>query len=299
MHVFITGGTGFIGRHLCQLLHAQNHTLTVLSRKEDAQVQKICGAVGIIHSLDELTPRHCFDAVVNLAGEPIFGPPWTKQRKQVLWDSRVTLTERLVDWIDRAEVKPKVLVSGSAVGYYGDQGDKILDETSPPLEKGFGQRLCAAWEAAAGRAENFGVRVCRLRTGLVLGKGGGLLARMLPIFKLGLGGRLGSGSQWMSWIHIDDHVRISEFLLGNSELSGPFNACAAQPVTNAEFTVTLARLLKRPACLPVPALAIKLALGEMGELMLSSQRAVPKRLEEAGFAFKFSTLEAALKEVLA
>lgn len=299
MHIFITGGTGFIGRHLCQLLHAKNHTLTVLSRRSDAQVLEICGQVKVVHSLDELTPKHCFDAIVNLAGEPIFGPRWTKKRKQVLWDSRVTLTERLVDWIGRAEVKSRVLVSGSAVGYYGDQGDKILDETSPPVEKGFGQRLCAAWEAAASRAENFGVRVCRLRTGLVLGKGGGLLARMLPAFKLGLGGRLGSGSQWMSWIHIDDHVRVTEFLLGNNALSGPFNACAPQPVTNADFTMTLARLLKRPACLPVPALALKLALGEMGELMLESQRVLPKRLEEAGFEFKFPTLEAALKEALA
>ncbi|MCX8048470.1 MAG: TIGR01777 family oxidoreductase [Methylohalobius sp.] len=298
MHVLITGGTGFIGRRLCQLLLAKNHTLTVFSRKEDAKVREICGEVGIIHSLDALTPQHGFDAVVNLAGEPIFGPPWTEKRKQVLWDSRVTLTEHLVAWIDRAEVKPQVLISGSAVGYYGDQGDKILDEDSPPVEKGFGQRLCAAWEAAAEQAERLGVRVCLVRTGLVLGPGGGILARMLPAFRLGLGGRLSSGKQWMSWIHIDDHVRIIEYLLGSSALSGPFNACAPQPVTNAEFTQTLARLLKRPALLPAPAFALKLALGEMGELMLSSQRVLPKRLQEAGFAFQLSTLEAALKAAL-
>nr|BAL55705.1 nucleoside-diphosphate sugar epimerase [uncultured Gammaproteobacteria bacterium] len=299
MHVFITGGTGFIGRALCQSLLAQGHTLTVLSRRPDAQVQAICGQVGVVRALADLTPTHRFDAVVNLAGEPIFGPPWTEKRKTILWDSRVTLTERLVAWIAQAETKPKVLVSGSAVGYYGDQGDQILDEASPPVEKGFGQRLCAAWEAAASAAEEHGVRVCRLRTGLVLGRDGGLLARMLPIFKLGLGGRLGRGRQWMSWIHLSDHVRITQTLLGDDRLSGPFNACAPEPVTNAEFTQVLARLIKRPACLPVPALAIRLALGEMGELLLSSQRVYPKRLQEAGFAFQFPTLEAALKEVLA
>jgi uncharacterized protein (TIGR01777 family) len=299
MHVFLTGATGFIGRHLCQALAAQGYTLTVLSRRPNAQVQQILGQVAILHSLDELTPTHRFDAIVNLAGEPIFGSLWTQKRKQILWDSRVRLTERLVTWIAQAEVKPKVLVSGSAVGYYGDQGDKLLDETSPPLATDFGQRLCAAWEAAADQAQAHGVRVCKLRTGLVLGKGGGLLARLLPIFKLGLGGRLGSGKQWMSWIHLHDHVRITQTLLEQEESCGPFNACAPEPVTNAEFTHTLARLLRRPAFLPIPALAIRLALGEMGKLLLSSQRVIPKRLKEAGFKFEFPTLELALREILA
>lgn len=299
MHIFITGGTGFIGRHLCHWLHAKNHTLTVLSRRPDAQVRAICGEVAVIHSLDELTPEHRFDAVVNLAGEPILTLRWTERRKQILWDSRVALTERLVDWIAQAEVKPGVLVSGSAVGYYGDQGDAILDEASPPVEKGFGQRLCAAWEAAAVKAEDHGVRVCRLRTAPVVGKHGGFLARMLPAFKLGLGGRIGSGRQWMSWIHLDDHVRMIEYLLGNSELSGPFNAAAPEPVTNAEFTATLARLLKRPAFMHIPAIGLKLLLGEMSEILLASQRVLPKRLQEAGFEFQFATLEAALKEALA
>ncbi len=298
MRVFLTGATGFIGRQLCQALFAQGHILTVLSRKPNVQVQQILGQVAVIHSLDELTPTHRFDAIVNLAGEPIFGSLWTQKRKQILWDSRVRLTERLVAWIAQVEVKPKVLVSGSAVGYYGDQGDKLLDEWSPPLETDFGQRLCAAWEAAAEQAEAYGVRVCKLRTGLVLGKGGGLLARLLPVFKLGLGGRLGSGKQWMSWIHLADHVRITQTLLDDDRLSGPFNACAPEPVTNAEFTQTLAHLLRRPALLPTPAWAIRLTLGEMGNLLLSSQRVLPKRPTEAGFAFRFLTLEAALREIL-
>ncbi len=299
MHMLITGGTGFIGRHLCQSLLGQNHTLTVLSRQPDERVTRICGEVGVIHSLDELTPEHRFDAIVNLAGEPIIGPSWSESRKKALWDSRVTLTEKLVSWIGRAETKPQVLISGSAVGYYGDQGDRILDEDSPPVEKGFGQKLCAAWEQAASKAAEHGVRVCHLRTGPVLGKGGGLLARMLPAFKLGLGGRLGDGRQWIAWIHLQDHIRITEFLLGDDRLKGPFNATAPNPVTNAEFTATLAKLLKRPAFMHVPAPVLELVMGEMAQIVLGSQRAVPKRLLEAGFRFNFETLEAALQDILA
>lgn len=299
MHIFITGATGFIGRHLCQLLLGHNHTLTVLSRQPDERVLQICGDVGVIHSLDEITPEHRFDAIVNLAGEPVIGPRWSRSRKKALWDSRVTLTEKLVSRIAQAEVKPRVLISGSAVGYYGDQGDRILEEDTPPVATGFGQKLCAAWEQAAAKAEEHGVRVCCLRTGPVLGKGGGLLARMLPAFRLGLGGRLGDGKQWIAWIHIQDHIRITEFLLGNGRLKGPFNATAPNPVTNAELAATLAGLLKRPAFMHVPAPALRLMMGEMAEIVLASQRAVPKRLMEAGFHFNFETLEGALQDILA
>ncbi len=297
MHLFITGATGFIGRHLCRALLAGAHTLTVLSRQPDARVRRICGDVAVIHDLAALTPDHRFDAVVNLAGEPIIGPRWSERRKRQLWDSRVTLTERLVAWIARAEIRPGVLISGSAVGYYGDQGDRLLDEDTPPATGGFGQRLCAAWEEAAIQAEEYGVRVCRLRTGPVLGHGG-LLARMLPAFRLGLGGKLGRGEQWLPWIHIDDHVRISQFLLAEDHLSGPFNATAPNPVTNAEFTATLAKLLRRPAFCHVPAPALRLLLGEMAEILLGSQRAVPRRLLEAGFRFRFEHLEPALRDLL-
>ena len=299
MHVFITGGTGFIGRHLCRLLLENNHKLTVLSRQQDAKVQAICGDVAVLHQLEDLTPEHRFDAIVNLAGEPIIGPRWTEKRKQVLWDSRVTLTEKLVAWIEKANVKPEALVSGSAVGYYGDQGDKILDEDSQPVAEGFGQRLCAAWEEAAQKSEKYGVRVCRIRTGLVIGKDGGFLARMLPAFRLGLGGRIGDGRQWMSWIHIEDHIRMVDRLLNDATLTGPFNLTAPNPVTNAEFTATLARLLRRPALLPVPAPVLKLLMGEMAELLLGSQRVIPRRFQEIHFKFRFNTLESALGDVLA
>ncbi len=299
MHVFITGGTGFIGRHLCQLLLGKNHTLTVLSRQRDTQVRAICGDVAVLHRLEDLTPEHRFDAIVNLAGEPIIGPRWTEKRKQVLWDSRVALTAKLAEWIEKANVKPEVLVSGSAVGYYGDQGDRLLDEDSPPVEKGFGQRLCAAWEEAARKSEKYGVRVCRIRTGLVIGKGGGFLARMLPAFRLGLGGRIGDGRQWMSWVHIDNHIRMVDRLLNDATLAGPFNLTASNPVTNAEFTATLACLLGRPALLPVPAPVLRLLMGEMAELLLGSQRVILKRFQEMHFQFCFDNLEAALGDVLA
>ncbi len=298
MHLFITGGTGFIGRHLCRLLRNHNHTLTVLSRQSESRVRQICGEVGVFHAIEELTPSQRFDAIVNLAGEPIIGPPWTEKRKQVLWSSRVTLTEKLVEWIRQAEQKPSVLVSGSAVGFYGDQEDRILNEETPPVEGGFGQRLCAAWERAACEAESHGVRVCRIRTGPVLGKGGGLLSRMLPLFKLGLGGRLGSGNQWFPWVHLDDHIHMSKRLIDDHEFSGPFNLTAPKPVTNTEFTVTLARLLNRPAFMHVPAPVIKLMMGEMAEILLASQRAVPARFQSLEFPFHFDSLDAALEQIL-
>jgi len=298
MHLFITGGTGFIGRHLCQLLRNHNHTLTVLSRQSYGKIREIVGEVGIIHSLDELSPNHRFDAVVNLAGEPIIGPPWSERRKQKIWDSRVALTQRLVTWMERAKQPPAVLVSGSAVGFYGDQGETLVTETTPPVESGFGQKLCAAWEQAAVEAEKVGVRVCRIRTGPVLGKGGGLLAKMLPLFKLGLGGRLGSGAQWFPWVHLEDHLQMTKRLLEDPELSGPFNLTAPNPVTNAQFTDTLARILGRPALLPVPAMILQLSMGEMAEILLASQRVVPARFQEIAFPFRYPHLEEALKQIL-
>lgn len=297
MRILITGGTGFIGRALCKTLREAGHQLTVLSRSP-ASVAIQCGAdVAALGGLDEWTPDRQFDAVINLAGEPIIGPRWTDRRKQALWDSRVTLTGRLVEAMARAEAKPAVLISGSAVGVYGDQGDTVLDETSPGYD-GFSQRLCAGWEAAALQAGSLGIRVCLLRTGLVVGTGGGFLEKMRLPFKLGLGGRLGDGRQWMSWIHLADHVAITRFLLDSPRLDGVFNTTAPHPATNTEFTRCLARLLRRPAWLPVPAWALRLGAGEMAELLLGSQRVLPKRLEAENFTFAFAHLEPALRDVL-
>ncbi len=299
MHVFITGGTGFIGRHLCRLLHEHNHTLTVLSRQTGDKIRQICGETEILHHIDELTPSHRFDAVVNLAGEPIIGPPWTKKRKQVLWDSRVTLTRRLVEWIAQADQSPSVLISGSAVGFYGDQGDAILDENVPPVKKGFAQHLCEAWEQVAFGATAHGVRVCTIRTGPVLGKGGGLLARMLPWFKLGLGGRLGSGKQWFPWVSMEDHIQMTRWLIEDQTLDGPFNLTAPNPVTNAQLTAMLARILGRPAFFHIPAAVLRLTMGEMAEILLASQRVIPARFQVLGFPFRHESLEATLEPILA
>ncbi|WP_373185392.1 TIGR01777 family oxidoreductase [Halopseudomonas sp.] len=296
MHVLITGGTGLIGSALSKQLTADGHQVSVLSR-QPAKVAGICGAsvrgVGKLTELDGET----IDAVVNLAGAPIADRPWTKKRKQVLWDSRVTLTEELVAWLGQQTVKPSVLVSGSAVGWYGDGGSTPLTEDSASHHE-YTHTLCDAWESAARRASSHGIRVCLLRTGLVLASGGGFLQRMLPPFKLGLGGPIGSGRQYMPWVHRADMIGIIMLLLQNPDCKGPFNANAPNPVTNREFVKTLGKVLGRPAVIPLPAPVLKLALGEMSRLLLTGQNAVPEKVQQIGYQFHFAHLEAALADVV-
>lgn len=238
------------------------------------------------------------DAVVNLAGAPIADRPWTRKRKALLWDSRIHLTERLVDWLGTLSQTPAVLVSGSAVGWYGDGGEHPLSEDCAPISNDFASQLCVAWEESAQRAESFGMRVVLVRTGLVLASDGGFLRRLLPSFRLGLGARLGAGRQWMPWIHLQDQVALIDFLLQHPSASGPYNACAAQPVRNAEFTAALARTLHRPAFLVVPSALLRLGLGEMSGLLLGGQKALPERLQGEGFVFRFNDLQAALADLL-
>lgn len=296
MHIFITGGTGLIGRQLCKALLAEGCELTVLSRNP-ASVRVKCGAgVNAMASLAEWQPDQAFDAVINLAGEPIVDARWTAQRKQVLWESRITLTEELVRHIAAAKRKPAVLLSGSAVGYYGDRGDVALDE-SMSAGGDFAAQLCKAWEDAAKAAENAGVRVCLLRTGLVLSRDGGLLGKMLLPFKLGLGARLGDGKQWMSWVHIDDYVAMVLRLLRDEQTGGPYNMTAPQPVTNAEFTAALAAELHRPALFFAPAMLLKLAMGERSCLLLEGQKVLPVKMERARFRFVYTNLADALHDV--
>lgn len=298
MRILVTGGTGFIGSQLCQEFGGGGARLVVLSRRPDC-VRDRCGlGVAAITAFSELSPALAFDAVINLAGEPILGPRWTDARKKLLWDSRVELTRSLVDYIDRAEVKPKVLISGSAVGFYGDQGDRILDESSAHTD-GFGHRLCEAWESAALRAADLGVRVCIMRAGVVMGASGGFLAPLLPAFRLGLGACIGSGEQWMSWIHLRDYIAIVRRLIAAPELSGIFNATAPNPVTNRQFTEILSGLLRRPAFFTVPAAVLRLLMGrEMSGLLLGGQRVLPARLLESGFRFRYPELEMALQDTL-
>ncbi|MDD2929193.1 MAG: TIGR01777 family oxidoreductase [Sideroxydans sp.] len=297
MNILITGGTGLIGRALCRVLLAEGHTLTVFSRHPETVASKCGTEVQALASLDDWTPARYFDAVINLAGEPIVDAAWTERRKQMLRDSRIALTRQLVARIAQAEQKPAVLLSGSAIGYYGGRGDQELVETSGPGDD-FPAQLCIDWEAAAIEAERSGVRVCLLRTGLILSRDGGLLARMLPPFRLGLGTRLGDGKQWMSWIHIDDYVQHLLRLLQDEELSGPFNMTSPQPVTNAEFTRILAAVLHRPAPLAAPAAMLKLAMGERAALVLEGQRVLPARLEASGVQCAYPELGSALRAIL-
>lgn len=297
MHILITGGTGLIGRRLCKALLTEGHELTVLSRKPDSVAAKCGAGVYAMATLHEWKPSQTFDAVVNLAGEPIVDERWTEKRKQVLRDSRIALTEELVRRIAAAERKPSVLLSGSAIGYYGGRGDEALDETST-AGTDFPAQLCVAWEAAARAAESLGVRVCIQRTGLVLSTEGGLLGRMVPPFKLGMGAKVGDGSQWMSWIHIEDLIAIMLSLLRNDQMSGPYNVTAPHPVTNAEFTRTLAAVLHRPAPFAAPAALLKLSMGESASLLLEGQRVLPQKLEIARYRFRFPELLGALENLL-
>ena len=298
MKILITGGTGLIGRALCRPLLDAGHQLTVLSRKPGSVKRKCGDAVEAISSLSQWDDKRVFDAVINLAGEPIVDARWTESCKKKLWDSRVTLTEELVKRIRLATHKPAVLLSGSAIGYYGDRGDEILDESSDAAND-FAAELCQAWEAAAQEASGLGVRVCLLRTGLVLSAQGGVLGRMLLPFKLGLGARLGDGTQWMSWIHLDDYVAIVIGLLANAEIDGPVNMTAPEPVTNGNFTSTLARALHRPAVFGAPRCVLKFILGERADMLLGGQRVLPAKILAHGFRFAFPDIARALQAELA
>jgi uncharacterized protein (TIGR01777 family) len=296
MHILLTGGTGLIGRQLCRHWLGQGHRLTVWSRQPE-NVAKICGAqVRGIARLEDLG-QEPVDGIINLAGAPIAARPWTHKRKALLWSSRISLTETLLAWLESREQKPRVLISGSAVGWYGDGGERELTEESPPVIDDFASQLCIAWEETAQRAEALGVRVILIRTGLVLSAEGGFLSRLLLPFKLGLGGPIGNGRQWMPWIHIDDQFALIDFLLHRNEASGPYNACAPKPVRNREFAKALGSVLHRPTFMPMPAFALKVGLGELSLLLLGGQRATPVRLLQAGFTFKFTDLRAALDDL--
>jgi uncharacterized protein (TIGR01777 family) len=291
MRVLITGGTGFIGRHLVKALRARGDEVVVLSRRP--QSAGFEPEVEVYAALEQIPGR--VDAVVNLAGA-LIAKRWTERYKQVLRDSRIRLTAELVAWMSRLDERPAVLISGSAIGYYGSQGDKELDENAD-TRGGFAHELCADWEREAEKAASLGVRVCRIRTGVVLGQGGAL-AKMLPPFRLGLGGPIGSGRQWMSWIHIDDEVGAILHLLDQDTLSGAFNLTAPHPETNASFSKTLASVLHRPAIFRVPAPMMQLMLGEASELVVKGQRVVPVRLLESGYRFRYGALDKALTQVL-
>lgn len=295
MNTLITGGSGFIGRMLCERLQAQGHRVMVLTRDPDT-VRRLPGLhLRAVRTLDEAEQ---VEAIVNLQGENLAARRWTAARRRAFVESRVAFTRRLVDWVACRAQPPAVLVSASAVGWYGDRGDETLTETSTPGED-FAAQLCRDWETETTRAETLGIRVCRLRIGVVLDREGGALARMLPAFRLGAGGPIGSGRQWMSWITRADLVRMILWLLQAQGLSGVFNGTAPEPLRQADFARALGRALHRPAVLPMPAFALRALFGEMAGLLLGGQRVLPAAAMRAGFRFDHPDIDTALAAVLA
>lgn len=294
--VLVTGATGFIGSALVAQLLARGDSVVALSRNATKARRKLGARVQIVESLAQIAPSAVIDAVVNLAGEPLAGGPWSAARKQRFVDSRVQTTAQLIDLFERLASPPAVLVNGSAVGYYGERGDDTLDERDRPRDE-FLSTLCQQWEAEARRADMLGVRVCLLRTGLVLGAGGGLLAPLLLSSRLGLGAVFADGRQWQPWIHIDDEIGLILHLIDHPTLSGPFNATSPEPVTQRELMDTLATVLKRPRWLRVPASLLKLS-GEMSVLFMVSQRVLPTFALESGYVFRYPALATALRQII-
>lgn len=304
MRLVIAGGTGFIGSVLCTRLLAEGHALTLLTRGPSPTTispnQKWLtwepGSAGAWESALEESLLGA-DGVINLVGEPIAAKRWTEAQKEKIRLSRVGTTRSLVNAIAKAKEKPKFLLNGSAVGYYGPHGDEPLTEKAGPGND-FLARVCVDWEEEAKRAEKYGLRVILLRTGIVLGKGGGALAKMIPPFKFFIGGPLGSGKQWMSWIHLEDEVGLILSLMHNERAHGPVNATAPDPVTMKEFCGALGRVLHRPAWAPVPAFALRLILGEMADMLLTGQRVLPAEAQKLGYTFRYPKLDEALKACL-
>ncbi len=294
MKILISGSNGLVGSTLIPFLTTGDHSVARLVRDRGAQGVYWNPADGEI----DKAKLEGFDAVVHLAGENIADGRWSDEKKKRILDSRVEGTRLLAGALAKLDKKPKVLVCASAIGYYGDRGDEILDETAAPGD-GFLSDVCVAWEQAAEPARAAGIRVVHLRIGAVFAADGGALAKMVLPFKLGLGGTLGSGNQYMSWTTIDDVVGMILFAIEHEDLSGPVNAVAPNPVTNRELTKTLGRVLARPTLIPVPAFAFRLALGEIAdELLLASTRVVPTKLQQAGYSFRFAELEPALRHLL-
>lgn len=298
MRILIAGGTGFIGKAMLREWTAQ-HTVEVLTRDPSkAQLPPNARAVGWDGNTLGAWTQHLegADALINLAGETI-AQRWNPEVKQRLWDSRVKTTELLAQAVQRAQSPPRVMLQASAIGIYDQRPETTCDEECPPAT-GFLADLGKAWEAAAQPVAERGVRLCYMRIGVVLGEGGGALERMLTPFKLGVGGPIGSGKQWLSWIHLDDVVGAAAFLMTRADLAGAFNFTAPNPVTMNEFAKALGKVLLRPAVFRAPAFALRLMMGEMAELVLEGSRVLPKRLLEAGYEFRYPTVETALRALL-
>ncbi len=303
MQFLLTGGTGLIGQAVSDVLLQEGHALTILTR--DAARAKRCyhathphanhppSSIRWIESLDQAGEG--YDIVINLAGEPLSPGRWTQKKKDAIYHSRIGITEALVAYMAQAKKKPSLLISGSAIGCYGTSLSERFTEETLPASEDFAQHLCAAWEACARQAEDVGVRVCLLRTGIVLSTKGGALKQMLPPFKMGLGGPMGAGDQWMSWVHIEDVVGLIQHLIAQENLRGPINLTAPEPVRNAAFAKTLAEALHRPALLRMPGWVLRLLFGETAEaLLLKGQCVEPSVAAQSGYVFRYPSLKKAL-----
>ena len=308
MHILVTGATGFVGRPLCERLLQEGHSVVALTRNAErarAVLSKevTCLTWGGANDTEWRAAVGGMDTIVHLAGEPVAGERWTAAYKQKIHDSRVLTTRALVEAIRRQTTKPTALVCASAVGYYGDCKEEIVTETRPPGTD-FLARTCREWEAEACKAEASGLRVTRMRIGIALGHGGALEQMLYPLplsvspFKLGLGGPLGSGRQWVPWIHLEDVVGLFAWAAVTEAVQGAFNVTAPNPVTNADFVHAIGRILHRPTVAPVPAFLLKMMVGEMAEVLLGGQRVLPTAAQQWGYHFRHETLEEALRTLL-
>lgn len=298
MKVLITGATGFIGGHLVPRLLQDGHELIIMSRSAQKAQKQFGTAIRVITRPDQIQSDEQVDGIINLAGAGIADKRWNEARKKVLVDSRVEITNQLISLISRLEHKPEVMISGSAIGYYGCRDDDLLLDEHGDVVEDFTHTLCQRWESEALKAQAMNVRVCLIRTGIVLGPGGAL-AKMLPPFRLGLGGPVAEGQQWMSWIHLDDQLEVICMLLTHDQFSGAYNLTAPEAVTNATFSRQLAAMLSRPAWFRVPAFVLKLILGEGSDLLVKGQRVYPQRLLDAGYQFAYPKLKDALQQIKA
>lgn len=296
MHILITGATGFIGRQLTKKLLNEGYSVSILTRNKMHADSLFSYQVTSYQSLQDIDHQIHFDGIINLAGEPIADKRWTREQKQTLCLSRWTITEQLSQWIKRSKQPPSVLISGSAIGYYGSQGSNVITEQTLPLS-GFTHNLCISWEKLAKQAESPQTRVCYIRTGIVLASNAGAMSKLLPLFRYGFGSIIAGGQQYMSWIHLNDMVEAIYFLLTQPTLYGAFNLCAPQPVTNREFSKTLATTLHRPCLFSIPTWLLKIIMGERASIITDSQRAIPANLLQANFVFSYPYLHQAIQDI--
>jgi uncharacterized protein (TIGR01777 family) len=292
MKILITGGSGLIGSSLIPILRPCD--VSVYTRNVAMAEQILGHKIHFLSTLTHLSNLDDYDVVINLAGEPIADKKWTDEQKRKIEHSRWSITEDIVTLINAGEKPPKLLISGSAIGFYGRQEDQIIDENFSSPHDEFSHKLCERWEFLANKAQSDKTRVCIIRTGVVITKRGGALQKMLMPFKLGLGGPIGDGSQYMSWIHLEDVLQGIAHLIANESCKGVYNFTAPNPVTNAEFSHELAASLSRPCLFKVPEFVLRMMMGEMADLVLYGQRVVPKRLEESGYQFIYPEISQAL-----